>query len=122
MRKVIVSIGLMFGILFAPMALSTTVGAVNVFKETCPSGSTSAICADKNNTGTSMIRNVIDLLFYAIGVISVIVIIIGGIKFITADGDSSKIKSARETILYAVVGLIVALLAFAIVEFTVNNI
>lgn len=64
---------------------------------------------------------VTNILLFVIGAISVIVIIIGGIKFVTADGDSGKIKSARETILYAIVGIIIALLAYAIVNWVVRQ-
>ena len=46
-----------------------------------------------------------------------IAIIIGGVKYMTSQGDAAKIKSAKDTILYAVIGLIVALLAFAITNF-----
>ncbi len=67
------------------------------------------------------IQNIVNLLFFLIGTIAVIVIIIGGIKFITSDGDASKIKSARETILYSVIGLIVAILAYAIVGFVISR-
>ncbi len=67
------------------------------------------------------IQDIVNLLFFLIGTIAVIVIIIGGIKFITADGDASKIKSARETILYSVIGLVVAILAYAIVGFIIGR-
>jgi len=51
----------------------------------------------------------------------VIVIIVGGIRYATADGDSGKITQARNTILYAVIGLVVALLAYAITFFVVGQ-
>lgn len=120
MKRLVITLGIVLGFAFAPLAVATPVGA-SVWKP-CNGNSEAAVCADKTNNGEKMIKSVVDLLFYVIGVIAVVVIIIGGIKFVTADGDSSKIKSARETILYAVVGLVVALMAYAIVEFTVNNI
>lgn len=99
----------------------TSVGAVNVFEQTCGSGSDAEICADAGDTGTNAIQDVISLLLFAVGIIAVIVIIIGGIKYVTSDGDSSKLKGAKETILYAVVGLVIAILAFSIVEFVVGR-
>lgn len=71
-----------------------------------------------NNLETS-ITDVTNVLLFVIGAIAVIVIIYGGIKFVTSDGDASKIKGARETILYAVVGIVIALIAYAIVRWVV---
>jgi hypothetical protein len=48
-------------------------------------------------------------------------IVIGGIRYTTSNGDSAGITSAKNTILYAVVGLIVALLAYAIVNFVLTS-
>lgn len=66
------------------------------------------------------INDVTNVLLFVIGAIAVIVIIYGGIKFVTSDGDASKIKGARETILYAVVGIVIALIAYAIVRWVVR--
>ena len=65
------------------------------------------------------IKAVINVLLFIIGVVSVIMIILGGIKYVLSNGDSSQITSAKNTILYAVIGLVVALLAYAIVNFVV---
>ena len=122
MRSIFVTLGIAVGIMVASLALpDTTSAAVNVFEKPCPGGSTSAICADKAS-GKSSINTIINLIFYAVGIIAVIVIIVAGIKFITADGDASKIKSARETIMYAVIGLVVALMAYAIVGFIIGRV
>ena len=67
------------------------------------------------------IKNVINVLLFIIGVVSVIMIIVGGIKYVLSNGDSSQITAAKNTILYAVIGLIVALLAYAIVNFVVRQ-
>ncbi len=63
------------------------------------------------------VRNILNAVYLWIGIIAVIAIIIGGVKYMTSQGDASKIKSAKDTILYAIIGLIVALLAFAITNF-----
>lgn len=65
------------------------------------------------------VQQVINVLLFLIGAISVIMIVIGGIKYTLSNGDSSQITSAKNTILYAVIGLVVALLAYAIVNFVV---
>jgi hypothetical protein len=49
-------------------------------------------------------------------------IIVGGIRYTTSNGDSGRIKAAKDTITYAVVGLVVAILAYAIVNFVIKNV
>ena len=65
------------------------------------------------------IKTVIDILLFIIGAVAVIMIILGGIRYVLSNGDSSQISGAKNTILYAVIGLVVALLAYAIVNFVV---
>ncbi len=67
------------------------------------------------------IKNIINVLLFIVGAIAVFAIIIGGIRFVTSSGDQASVKAARETILYAVVGLVVAIMAFAIVNFVVDK-
>lgn len=67
---------------------------------------------------TSIINNLI----YAAGAISVIMIVFGGLRYVLSQGDSSKITQAKNTILYAVIGLAVSILAFAVVNFVIANI
>lgn len=59
---------------------------------------------------------------YVVGVISVVMLIWGGLRYIMSGGDSKKITDAKNTILYAIIGLIIAVLAFAIVNFVLNTI
>ena len=93
-------------------------GAINVFPE-CPEGSESQVCQKEDISGP--VQAIISTLLFAIGVIAVIMIIIGGIRYTLSNGDASQIKSAKDTILYAVIGLIVAMLAYAIVNFVVGR-
>jgi hypothetical protein len=65
------------------------------------------------------VADIINVLLFIIGAVSVIMIILGGLKYVLSNGDSSQITSAKNTILYAVIGLVVALLAYAIVNFVV---
>lgn len=70
---------------------------------------------------TTLFRNIINILLFVIGLIAVLMIIIGGIRYVVSGGDQSAITGAKNTILYAVVGLVVAMLAFAIVNFVVSK-
>ncbi len=65
---------------------------------------------------------VINVVLGVVGFIAVVMIIMGGISFTTSQGDAAKTTKARNTILYGVVGLVVALLAFAIVNFVLNSV
>lgn len=76
--------------------------------------------AGNNVSLADRIKTVVNILLYILGSIAVIMIIIGGIRYTTSNGDSSNTKAGKDTILYAVVGLVVAILAFAIVNFVVN--
>jgi hypothetical protein len=67
------------------------------------------------------IRIVVNILLFILGAIAVVMIIIGGIRYATSNGDSSQIKTAKDTILYAVIGLIVAILAYAIVDWVIHQ-
>lgn len=77
-----------------------------------------AASTDELNTG---IRTVVNVLLFLLGAIAVIMIIIGGIRYATSNGDSSATKAAKDTILYACIGLAVALLAYAIVNFVITS-
>ena len=68
----------------------------------------------------SVFKKVVEVLLFLIGAVSVIMIVVGGIKYTTSGGDSAQVTSAKNTIMYAVVGLIVALLGYAIVNFVVK--
>ena len=64
-------------------------------------------------------QTVTNVLLFIIGAVSVIMLIIGGVRYTISQGDSSAVTSAKNTILYAVIGLIVAILAYAVVNFVI---
>lgn len=68
-----------------------------------------------------VMTKVINLLLFIIGVVAVIMIIYGGIQYTTSAGDTGKVTNAKNTILYSVVGLVVALLAYALVNFVLKT-
>lgn len=109
--------------LFGAMAITApSAGAIDLWKG-CDGNSESAVCASsKKDNASNTIKNLINLSLYVIGIVAVIVIIISGFQFITANGDPAKVKTARNTLLYSVIGLAVAMLAWAIVAFVVNRV
>ena len=68
-----------------------------------------------------LVKNVVNIFLYAVGVLSVIMLIWGGIRYTTSAGDSNKVTSAKNTVLYAIVGLVVAILAWAIVNMVITR-
>lgn len=61
------------------------------------------------------------LLLYLAGAIAVLAIIFGGVRYVTSTGDAARVKQAKDTILYGIIGLVVSILAFAIVQFVIQN-
>lgn len=115
--------------LAASMAVSTPLLATNNgLEEICSSATGKdrpAICADYDQrdtkTADSIVKNVINVLLFVIGSVSVIMIIYGGVRYTTSAGSPEAVKAAKNTILYAVIGLVVAVLAFTIVNFVIGR-
>ncbi len=83
-----------------------------------PAANCDAAGADSpGQTVDNIIKLVINILSLIVGVVSVIMIIIGGLKYITSGGDSGNITGAKNTILYAIIGLVVVALAQVVVKF-----
>jgi ABC-type Na+ efflux pump permease subunit len=116
-KQTILMLAMVLGIgLLAPVS----VGAVNVIGDQCADNPDSAICGDQNADPAVLIKTIVNVLLFIIGLISVIMIIVGGFMYTTSAGDSGQVTKAKNTILFAVVGLVVAFLAFAIVNYVVN--
>lgn len=96
------------------------VGAINLFDK-CTAGEVCKEAQAAKSKGDGLIKSLIGTLLFIVGTIAVIMIIVGGLKYTTSNGDQTKVTSAKNTILYSVVGLVVALLAFAIVNFVLDN-
>ena len=69
---------------------------------------------------TGVFKQVTNTILYIVGIIAVIMLIIGGIKYVVSGGDSKKVTDAKNTVLYAIIGLVIAFLAFAIVNFVIT--
>lgn len=103
-------------------ALSLTVvpqafAAISV--NACPGGSFSPLCLNANQLGT-VIANAINFLFVVAALLALGFLILGGIKWLTSQGEKEGINKARETIVAAVVGLIIIFLSYLIVNFILN--
>ncbi|MBQ2672901.1 hypothetical protein IJG01_02950 [Candidatus Saccharibacteria bacterium] len=77
---------------------------------------------DGNSDLTGNITTILNAVIGVLGIVAVIVIILGGVQYMTSTGESGKVKKAKDTILYGIIGLVVCVLAFAIVNFVIANI
>jgi len=124
MKKAIKSI-IAAGMMVATLALGGVI-AQPVFAASAGSqvqDGVNAVGGDENTTDlNAFIKTIINVLLFVIGAVAVVMIIIGGIRYVTSNGEQAHVKAAKDTILYAVVGLVVAMLAYAIVNFVVASI
>lgn len=79
------------------------------------------VCQQEDETGDQSLYDVfatvVDTILIIAGLVAVIMIIVGGFRYVTSGGDQSATAAAKSTVLYAVVGLIIAIASFAIVNF-----
>jgi|SRR5690606_19325652 len=71
--------------------------------------------------GASQVQTVLQIVFQVSGVIAVLVITIAGLSYILAGGDPQRVSRAKDAIMYAIIGLVVSILAYAIVTFVING-
>ena len=134
MKALFNKITLILGSLFMAGGLSLAVATVPVHAQ---DGSIQdSICQGVKNTGTdsctdngegdnsfaSIIKKVINIFSVVVGAVSVIMIIIGGFRYIISNGDSNGVTGAKNTILYAIVGLVIVLFAQVIVRFVLTKV
>ena len=74
-----------------------------------------------NQNLPDIITTIINVMLFIAAALAVIMIIYGGIRYITAHGDEKQVKVAKDTIVYSVVGLIIAIIAYALVTFIFNT-
>ena len=124
MKKIkvaIMSLVLMFGLVGAAV-LPASAAICNGTPKDCLNKGVNEIDGEADaNDLTNLIKNVVNVLLFIVGVAAVIMIIIGGLRYVTSSGDQSQVTAAKNTILYSVVGLVVAALAYAIVNFVVDK-
>lgn len=124
-------VSLSFGFVLAFVAVFSPV-APSAFAETCDQTDLNVQngvnCAQGTNTPTtlfgegSIFTTIVNVMLFIIGAISVIMLIIGGIRYTVSGGDSGAVSAAKNTIMYALIGLVVAFLAFAIVNWVLGAI
>jgi hypothetical protein len=138
--KTILLSAALLGAAVAPMAVPATASAADAFngqvtKGVCQGsnlkfsisnsggGQCTSVSQDTvNNKVNHIITLVINIFSVIVGIVAVIMIIVGGFKYITSGGESGKIGGAKNTIIYAIIGLIIVALAQFIVHFVLGNV
>lgn len=123
-KQLIITLGIVVG----GMSLVASVAPAYA---ACTSGSSAVQCATQGYSDSGggsnkvsfqgFIKKIVNLLLYILGAVAVVMIVIGGVRYTTSNGDSSQTKAAKDTIMYAVVGLVVAVMAYAIVNFVLKS-
>jgi len=112
---IILGIVLCVSVVISPMA-----GAVDPF-DACSGASDTLVCQNKGDSIGVIIKNGVNLMLYVLSAVAVIMIIYAGILFTTSGDNSATLTKAKDTILYSVVGLVVAICSYAIVNFVLTN-
>ena len=114
------------GLLVVPTVAFAVVPAASAEGDfTLKGGVSSAQGAGVDNVAAdpeSLVKQFVNIFLFAVGALSVIMLIWGGIRYTTSAGDSNKVTAAKNTVLYAIVGLVVAILAYAIVNMVIGKI
>ncbi len=113
----------------APLATATVAAQADIETALC-AGANLEASADATCEGTDeavasvngIMTTVINIFSLVVGVVSVIMIIVGGLKYITSGGDSGNVTGAKNTILYAIIGLVIVALAQIIVKFVLAKV
>ena len=85
---------------------------------------TGSKCTGTKNQGsdlTVVFKTVVNILLFIVGAVAVIMLVIGGLRYVTSNGDQNAVTGAKNTILYAIIGIVVAFLAFAAVNFVTSQ-
>ena len=124
--KQILSSLLIIPIMALGVSAALQINNVNVVRATdmTLSGGVSSSQGDDvpQDLANDVFKNIVNILLFIIGAVSVIMLIYGGIRYTTSGGNANNVTAAKNTIIYSIIGLVVAILAFAVVQFVVNQV
>lgn len=123
-KNIIKSLVPVLGILALIATFVLLTPSVEAFDGTIQGGANAAKGTGQNpelfgNSG--IFKTITDVLLFVLGAVSVIMIIIGGLRYVVSGGNSANVTAAKNTILYAIVGVIIALLSYAIINFVLGS-
>lgn len=111
----------------APLTVSYAADKVDI--DTAKSVTQEGACEQQDNARGcgnggalgNIFATVANVILFLVGAVAVIMLIIGGFRYVTSNGDANAISGAKNTILYAIIGIVVAFLAYAAVNFVVTS-
>ena len=113
------------GLLVVPTVALAVAPAASAEGDFTLTGGVNSAKGDGVNENTAdpqaLVKQFVNIFLFAVGALSVIMLIWGGIRYTTSAGDSNKVTSAKNTVLYAIVGLVIAILAYAIVNMVMSK-
>ena len=124
MKKILITFGLIItivGSFITAAGIYENKAYANSAADLIKQGADSTGQQDSRSAG-DIAKDVVNIMFFIVGVMAVIMIIWGGIRYVLSAGNSAALTSAKNTIMYAVIGLIVAILAYTIVNFVINTV
>lgn len=121
MKKIVTITTALAFVVVGGFLLSQVASAVGIY-DACSTDPNNIVCANSSESVDPVIKTVIRYLLIISGIVSVVMVIIGGLKYSTSNGDSSKLSSAKNTILYAIIGVIISALAYGIVDYVFRSI
>ncbi len=115
-KNTILTLGVLSGMVLVTVPAS--VSAIDIFPA-CNGTTDSSLCKETKSEDSfgNFIKVIVNTLLYVLGAVAVVTIIVSGVRYTTSHGDPKSVQVAKDTMLYAVVGLIVAVTAFAVVNF-----
>ena len=125
-----IALSLLFAPVFVLAGITSAVEPPNVEKSLCQGGGNVQLGSPEDcGTATEgsedslndLITNIVNLFSLIVGIVAVVMIIVGGFRYITSGGDSGNVSGANNTILYAIVGLVIVALAQFIVRFVLSK-
>lgn len=117
----------MWGLSAAPAPVLAAPATVNNICNQGTDTSQATACNDQKNGNdplmgpNGILTRVVQILVYVVGIVSVIMVIVGGLRYILSNGDTNAVNSAKNGIIYALVGVVVAILAQSIVTFVLSK-
>lgn len=125
MKRYLLALSLVVVMLSAPLA-TVRAAEFQPFQEACLEAPESEVCQAGSENPVSgedgVLLRVVNILSFVVGVAAVLMVMLGGFKYVTSGGDANSVASAKNTILYAIIGIVVFLLSQGIIAFVIRRI
>lgn len=96
--------------------------AVSQKEQLCEGATGNTACTTEGPGLMETINTISDVLIFVLGAVAVVMIIVGGVRYVTSNGDQNAVTGAKNTIMYAIIGIVIALISYAIVKFVIDNV